>query len=282
MTVDALPDIGAVSTTEIDGLVIRHARSGAANGVPILLTAPWPESIYAFRHVIPRLRQTHPLIAVDLPGFGLSQSRPDVMAPKAMGDFVIKLLSHFKVNRAHAITPDVGALAILFAAAEKGDLFESIALGSGALRAEMAAGVLYDLIHSPTGAFATVDGAEAVGDYLKHASELTPAPIIEDFRKASAGRRFEDAVQYVRNYIPDLPKLEPLLSSIDTPILIIAGKDDPIVPAANGQFLAERLPRNHYVLLDAQHRAWEEAADGYTGEIAVWMNGAYRSQSGRT
>jgi hypothetical protein len=40
-----LPDIGQVSTTQIDGLDIRLARSGATEGVPILLTSPWAESI---------------------------------------------------------------------------------------------------------------------------------------------------------------------------------------------------------------------------------------------
>ena len=275
MSGDALPNIGDVASANIDGLVIRYARSGPAEGIPVLLTAPWPESIYAFRHVIPQLRSTHPVIAVDLPGFGLSESRPNVMAPQAMGDFVINLLRHFKVDRAHAIAPDVGALAVLFAATKKRDLFESIALGSAAVRAEMASGVLYDLIHSPPGAFANVDGAEAIGNYLTEAAKLTPAPIVEDFRKASAGSRFENAVQFVRSYLSDLPKLEPSLASINTPVLIIAGKADAIVPPANGQFLAERLPHNRYVLLDAQHRAWEEAAGAYADALAAWVGGGY-------
>jgi pimeloyl-ACP methyl ester carboxylesterase len=282
MADDSLPNIGTISSAQIDGLAIRYARSGPSTGLPVLLTAPWPESIYAFRHVITRLAGTHPLIAVDLPGFGLSESRPEVMAPEAMGDFVVKLLSHFKVDRAHGIAPDVGALAVLFAAGKKRDLFESLALGSGAMRAELAKGTLSDLIHSPTGAFAGVDGAEAVSNYLARAADFTPAPIIQDFRRASAGQRFENAVQYVRNYLTDLPKLEPLLTTINTPVLIIAGKNDPIVPPANGQFLAERLPCNRYVLLDAQHRVWEEADRSYAEQIATWIEGGYRSPNGRT
>jgi pimeloyl-ACP methyl ester carboxylesterase len=276
MSRESLPDIGTVANVEIDGLTVRCARSGPTGGVPVLLTAPWPESIYAFRHLIPRLRTTHSLIAVDLPGFGLSESRPDVMAPQAMGDFVTKLLGHFNVASAHTIAPDVGALAVLFAASKNPGLFESMALGSAAMRTDLAAGVLSDLIHSPAGAFANVDGAQSVSAYLTHAAELTPAPIIEDFRQASAGPRFENAVQFVRNYISDLPKLEPLLSGIKTPVLIIAGKDDPIVPPANGQFLADRLPHNRYVLLKAQHRAWEEDASGYTDALANWVDGGYR------
>jgi pimeloyl-ACP methyl ester carboxylesterase len=83
-----LPNIGQVRTTQIDGLDIRLARSGATEGVPILLTSPWPESIYAFRDTLPAIKSLGPIICVDLPGFGRSESRPDVMAPEAMGGFV--------------------------------------------------------------------------------------------------------------------------------------------------------------------------------------------------
>jgi hypothetical protein len=51
-----LPNIGQVMTAQIDGLDIRLARSGATDGVPIMLTSPWPESIYAFRDILPALK----------------------------------------------------------------------------------------------------------------------------------------------------------------------------------------------------------------------------------
>lgn len=49
----------------------------------------------------------------------------------------------------------------------------------------------------------------------------------------------------------------------------------------SASFLADRLPRNRYVLLDAQHRAWEEDRRRYADELAAWVNGGYRLQSGR-
>jgi pimeloyl-ACP methyl ester carboxylesterase len=272
-----LPDIGTVATVEIDGLSVRYARSGVSNGTPILLTAPWPESIYSFHRVLPRLATEHPVLAVDLPGDGSSQSRPDVMAPEATGDFLITFLKHFNINRTHVVAPDVGTLAVLFAASKKPDLFESFVLGSGVMRADLAAGILKDIIYSPKGTFSNMDGADAVKEYLAHAAELTPAATIEDLRAASAGMRFEEASQYVRAYIPELPKLEPKLSAIQTPTLIISGKNDPIVPPANGQFLADRLPHNRYVLLDAEHRVWEEAASEYIEALVSWFGGGYRS-----
>src|SRR5260221_2077820 len=99
MSNNILPIIGTIATAEIDGLSTRYAQAGISNGIPILLTAPWPESIYSFHRLVPHLAKEHQLLLVDLPGFGLSQSRFDVMSPEAMGDFIIKLLNHFGIRR---------------------------------------------------------------------------------------------------------------------------------------------------------------------------------------
>src|SRR6202008_3443814 len=122
MSEDNLPNIGKVATAKIDGLSIRYAQGGASKGTPILLTAPYPESFYAFHRLVPHLVTEHPVLLVDLPGFGHSQSRPDVMAPEAMGNFLIRLLEHFGISRTHAVSPDVGTPAVLFAALKQQDL----------------------------------------------------------------------------------------------------------------------------------------------------------------
>ncbi|WP_158993846.1 alpha/beta fold hydrolase [Mucilaginibacter sp. L196] len=261
---------------EVDGLSIRFISHKRNDGIPILFTAPWPESIYSFYRILPRLADTYSYVAVDLPGYGQSQSREEVMSPEAMGDFIITLLKKLGINRTHVVAPDVGTPAVLFAAAKNPELFESLVLGSAATRVDLAGGILKDAINSPKGAFADV-GAEAIKDYLIHAAQLTPGDIIEDFRKGSSGRRFEEAVQYVRAYKTDLPKLEVLLAKIESPVLILAGKNDPIVPPSNGQFLSEKLIRSRYVLLDAYHRVWEEAFSSYTDELVSWLAGGYRS-----
>ena len=275
MNKDSLPDIGTVSTAEVDGLQIRFSKAGTSAGIPIILTAPWPESIYSYHRLAPRLSEKFRLILVDLPGYGVSQSRPDVMSPEPMGDFILKLLQHFGISRTHVVAPDVGTPAILFAASKKPEFFESLVIGGGAMRTDLAEGALKDLIFSPTGYLSEI-GADGIKPYLEQAALLTPGAIIDDFRAASSGHRLDEATQYVRGYIQDSPKLEPLISKIKTPALIIAGKNDKIVPPANGQFLADRLPNNRYILLDAEHRVWEEAAKEFNETIVSWFDKDYR------
>jgi pimeloyl-ACP methyl ester carboxylesterase len=276
MSKEKLPDIGRVSTTLIDGLSIRYAKAGDSKNLPVLLTAPWPESIYSFYHLVPKLASKHYVLAIDLPGFGLSQSRPNVMAPEAMGDFLIKLIYHFNISRTHVVAPDVGTLAVLFAALKRPELFESLIIGGAAMQVDLADDALKDLIHSPVGYLANA-GSDGIKAYMDQAAKLTPAAIIDDFSAASAGRRLEEAAQYVRAYITDCPRLEPQLSKIKTPSLILSGKNDTIVPPVNLQFLAARLPHNHSMLLDAEHRVWEEAAEKYTDMIISWLDKDYLS-----
>ena len=58
----------------IDGLNIRFAESdGRGPREPVvLLTSPWPESVYAFAPMWATLGEHARLFAVDLPGFGAS------------------------------------------------------------------------------------------------------------------------------------------------------------------------------------------------------------------
>src|SRR5258708_7695593 len=114
-----LPKLGQVSTTRVDNLEVRVVRAGPTTGIPVLLTNPWPESIYAFRGVLPAIGRSHPVIAIDLPGFGRSEDRPDAMSPEAMGRFVAKLAEHFGMNRLHPVGADAGTSAFLFAEARR-------------------------------------------------------------------------------------------------------------------------------------------------------------------
>lgn len=274
--INSLPNIGDISTEIIDGLEIRLLRSGTSDGMPILLTSPWPESIYAFRDILPALADIGPLIAVDLPGYGRSTGRPDLMAPEAMAGFVTRLADYFGISRLHAVAPDVGTPTILFAAAAKPDLFESIVVGGGAVSTDLASGSLKDLTHSPRDYFATVEGGDVAVQFVTgSAAVTTPAAVLEDYRASSAGRRLDAAVDFVRAYPLELPRLQGLLSLIETPVLILAGRNDPIVPPDNGQLLKDHLPHSVYTLLEGGHLIWEDAADEYAAAIRGWVTGGY-------
>src|SRR5271168_1757297 len=89
MTGNAKCGLQATQFKTIDGMKIRFATNSKTEGDPILLLSPLPESILAFLPTWEMFSELGPLIAVDLPAFGQSESRPDVRAPEPMGDFIV-------------------------------------------------------------------------------------------------------------------------------------------------------------------------------------------------
>jgi len=87
--------------------------------------------------------------------------------------------------------------------------------------------------------------------------------------------RFAEAARYVRSYPEQLPLLAGLLPQIFTPVQIITGRNDPIAPVADAEFLYARLPNSRLDVLGTGHLAWEEAPGEYGAIIAAWVNGGY-------
>ena len=64
----------------------------------------------------------------------------------------------------------------------------------------------------------------------------------------------------------ELPALAELLPQISTPVTVINGRDDRVVPLANAEFLYERLPTSRVVIVDAGHFVSLRGESQRTGE----------------
>ena len=79
-----------------DGVRIRFADNKAdSSKVTILMLSPWPESLWAFRRIWERVSRAARVVAIDLPGFGHSDGRPELIAPDAMGAFLGRLIEEW-------------------------------------------------------------------------------------------------------------------------------------------------------------------------------------------
>jgi pimeloyl-ACP methyl ester carboxylesterase len=76
-----------------DGVRVRFADNKAdASAVTVLMLSPWPESLWAYRRIWDRVSAVARVVAIDLPGFGHSDGRPELIAPDAMGTFLAGLI----------------------------------------------------------------------------------------------------------------------------------------------------------------------------------------------
>ena len=160
------------------GLRIRYVSLPKPSAESVMLLSPWPESIYAFTRIWPLLSEQFSLTAVDLPGFGQSDGRADLMSPRRMGEFVVDIAAELGLGQPHAVGPDIGTGALLFAAATHPRAFRSLVVGAGAATFPLH-----------------VDGT------LK---AFIDAASVEDFRGADPGAIIRGAVSSIRNYdVPD-------------------------------------------------------------------------------
>jgi pimeloyl-ACP methyl ester carboxylesterase len=260
----------------IDGLTVRFAESEDREDHALLLS-PWPESLLAFEPIWARLAEHTHLVAIDLPGFGLSQRSEALLSPRAMSQFVIQAADAFGLEHPHVIGPCAGTATALFAAARYPGRLRSLVVGGGAAAVPIQlCQPLKTWIEAPDleqlrGVDPRQFIAAALAGIQRH---VLPDFIREDYNSSCQGNRLAESMRFPRSYPAELPILRDLLPGIQTPVLIIAGAGDKWVPPVNAEFLHDRLPNSTLEIIDAGHFTWEDAADEYAALVGRWWTGA--------
>jgi pimeloyl-ACP methyl ester carboxylesterase len=269
----------AVSYQPVDGVDVRVAQSDGDRDETMILTCAWPESLYAFESTWSVLSEQANLVAIDLPGFGHSERRDELLTPQTMGAFLVRLMDQWEIESPHLFGPDVGTSAALFAAAQSPGRVRSLIVGSGAASFPLQiGGALKDLVEAPDLApIAALDPRGVVASSLEllEKYELSPEAR-EDYLSSYLGDRFAESCRYVRSYDTELPVLGDLLPEIQTPVLVLQGDHDPYVPPVNGQYVHERLPNSKLHEFDAGHYFWEDKGDEFAALASAWVGGQYR------
>ena len=259
----------------VDGVRIRYADSDGSRQPTLLLTSPWPESVYAFAPMWASLAEHARLFAIDLPGFGASERREDLLSPRAMGGFLARLIAEADLSRPHIVGPDIGTSAALFAAAAHPERIASVIVGTGGAAVPIQLGEpLRSWVLDPDlEKYRKIDPRAIVNAAVDTIAGGVPDDIRADYLECYDGDRFVESMRYVRRYPDELPALAELLPQIATPVTIINGRHDHVVPVANAQFLDERLPTSRVVLIDAGHFIWEEAPTEYASSVLDSITG---------
>ncbi len=262
----------------IDGVSVRFAESEPRD-VDALLLSPWPESVFAYEASWSWLADKTHLVAIDLPGFGRSEQPRDLMSPRAMGEFLVRVADAFGLEKPHVVGPDVGTSAALFAAATHPDRFLSLSVGTGATVVPIQVGEpLREWVFAPDlEPYRRIDGRLVVERALTTLEryKLTDAAR-QDYLASYAGERFAESMRYVQSYPVELEALRDVLREIQTPVQIISGLKDRVVPLVNAEYLHQRLPHSELRVIDAVHFVWEDGADEYATLVNGWWAGGFR------
>jgi pimeloyl-ACP methyl ester carboxylesterase len=198
------------------------------------------------------------------------------MNPKAMGEFIVRVADAFGLAKPHVVAPDIGTSATLFAASAHPNRFASLVVGTGGAAVPLTLGSpLKDWVEATDlTPYRQIGGRKIVEVALSTIAGYTPSDEIrKDYIASYDGDKFADSIPYVQAYREQLPVLGTLLPGITTPVRIVQGTDDPVVPPVNAHYLGERLPNSSVDLIAGSgHFCWEETPDDYASLIVDWWD----------
>ncbi len=265
-----------VAWRTIDRLNVRYA-TGGKGGERVVLFSPWPESIFAFAPVWDGLTRQFEVLAIDLPGFGRSEAREDLFAPRKMGEFITKAIDAFGLKSVHAVGLDVGSPSVLYAALARPELFRSLVVGAGATMYPLVVdGALKSMIEAEV--LPPLNSVEVIGGFLASIrGYAVPSFVRDDYLASYEGDRLTRSAALVRAYPKDLAALASRLASIELPVAIVVGRNDPYGLARDAALLRERLPHARLDVLEAGHSVWEERAPEFESIVTQWVSGGFNS-----
>ena len=276
-----------------DGVQSVIAEAGDPQDPALLLIHGFGGSTFGYRDVMEPLaaRGWH-VIAIDLPGFGLSEkSWGRDYSHKAQATFALAVLDQLKVDRAVLLGHSMGGNVIswmLTLAPERvaGLAYIDAAVvqpKSGVSSSPSAAALLLDVppIRRLTrivirNAFSPATFGELLSSAFAVKSAVTPT-LVAGYAASSLLRDWDLALLgIIRDGAKNaLPETIATLSAVagTPPTLILWGRDDSWVPLASGEVLHADLPDAAWVVLPGiGHVPFEEGVPAFIDAIGGWLD----------
>ena len=236
----------------LHGIAVAYEHVG--DGAPIMVLHGWGGQAAAVQPIVDCLRDRWRVCAPDLPGFGASMAPPEAWGVREYAAVVRGLMEHLDLSAAHVIGHSFGGRIGIVLAAESPALVRRLILVNSAgvrhprgwkdrLRAAT--------MHGGQRVFAAT-GRAAAGSWRTRLRGWAAERFGSDDYRA-AGRLRPTFLRVVNE------DLRALLPAIQAPTLLIWGDQDRETPLAQGQLMAQAIPRarlevfagaGHYSYLD--------------------------------
>lgn len=227
----------------------------AGQGTPLVMLHGWGMHAGVFRPLLETLADRYQVLAIDLPGHGLSESFAGFADLPAHADYLLQNIRRITSARVVLFGWSLGGLLAQFIAAKFPKDVSLLVLIAATpcftRRADWAVGMAQATLARFTGELladyrATLSrflalqffGADEQRDSLRRARELVfarPAPQTDTLQQGLE--------------LLEQTDLREILGSIACPTLLLNGERDTLVPSTAARFMVEQLPRGRSVIL---------------------------------
>jgi len=272
----------AARYAEVQGRRVRYVRAG--HGDAVVLVHGYGESLVSWRGVFDRIAGHHDVVALDLPGFGLSSKLEGGYQTDSLADDLSVFLYGLGIRRAVLVGHSLGGAVVAAAAIRAPGLARALILVDPALvGTPVVVPAIADSLAAGGAVRSTIAEYEALrtrfsaphdrGWLAEPESDLAYLPAGDP-----AYRRVLNTVltEFDFDYLSGARRRQ-----LDLPVLVLWGEFDPVFPLAAGEALARSLPDARLeVIARSWHRPQVERP-GETGDAIMTFLGGLRPDTGR-
>jgi pimeloyl-ACP methyl ester carboxylesterase len=243
---------------------LRVLRTGTGDTTMLLLHG-YGESLLAYRGLVAPLAQRFSVVAVDLPGSGLSEKPAGAYTLDAMVARLNQSLDGWINGPVIVVGHSMGGeIAAALALARPDRIIKVILIAPAGY--DLGMGLAEEPFSNRQQAMAgwSVKAREFLVPVEDDDWLIEPPGMTEAARSDSASRRAAEA--YLRDF--DFAALKGRFHLVRQPTLLIWGGVDPLIPIEIGRKIAEELPNVHFVeISNSWHRPHVEQPERVTREI---------------
>jgi pimeloyl-ACP methyl ester carboxylesterase len=248
-----------------DGVRVRALEAGSGDTTLVFLHG-YGESLLAWSGLLGHFIAHYRVLAIDLPGFGMSDPLPESAGYDAYLQVLVRLIGRETSGPVVVIGHSMGGeLAAGLALADPGRVVAAILIAPAGAGLN---GVLGDSGAVSPWAYWIAEAVPYVlpiHDTLwlrEPAGPAVPEADRDSILVASARRVLEEF---------DFAAIGSRFSKLRQPVLLIWGRQDPTIPVTVGDRIAGLLPCRRYVVLPALHRPHQTLPDTVTAEMERFL-----------
>ena len=261
------------------GVRVHYTDEGNRDGRTLILVHGFAASVHAWRPWIERLRNDYRLVAIDLPGHGLTQTpagyRSTLEGNAALIDaLATEVGAHSFVLAGNSMG---GAVSIAYAKAHPEKLDGLVLVdAAGWPRDGSGPPGFVSLFNNPVGRWfiKLVDPRMFATGGLKsayHDEALVTDTLVDRYVDLAMAEGHRDVLLTQRTQ--PVPPWTPVdFHAIRIPTLVMTGEDDELIPADNSRAIAAAIPAAKLIIYpDAGHLPMEQIPDATTRDLRAFL-----------